>query len=757
MKGVISFIAALLFLTAGVGAQTTCSLTGIVVDSATGAPIPGATVSLANSGCATVSDHSGNFQFRSLPPGAYQLEATVVGYHSRVVDDLEIKAGVTLSITIRIAVKLHLIPGQTVRGIHERDYTGAPEIIDRQEIQSQSAGNLTEILSQVEGVQIESDGRAGSNTRIRIRGSETNQVLVLLDGHRLAPSSSGSVNLDAIPVEAVQEIQVHRGGASARFGPDALGGVINIVTRTASSIRTRSGMAGLSAGGDGMRREEMSLETPAPWASGSLRMALQNERSRGDYSFSYSVEPTGQVTKGVRANNASDSRSFFLAYSQPLGGAVGIHSTWHWYGNSSGLPGRADRQNRYASREDQRLQGHLDFTWAGDDASLDLRAGFSRQDQEYADTQSVSGTYHTHHKVDRYDFGAEYRNRLPFEFAATTGMAAEFDRMQQEDVLRPSPTGGSFFRRNLGLFAMIRRTTPLSFLSSETKSVVDLSLRQDWSRSWPETPRPATPFSPVQESSESRSLSPRLGLVLSTGTKLAMSVRADVGRSYRLPSLTSLFWSGDVRSQGNPALRPEKSLHRELGFEISWTGSVGMIRARSTFFRNDVEDLVVWVEGSQAVWKPINLGKADIRGHEDMIEWTSPGDVVSIRFANEVTQAVNQVPGHNAFGKDLIFRPRFTTSLQTRIQYGWFHASHSVRRVARRFALEGNEKWYSGYTVHDMSVGCEMPIHRYWRVKTNWQLRNGSDEQYVLVAHDPMPDRSHNFNLRITYLLEREK
>jgi outer membrane cobalamin receptor len=97
-----------------------------------------------------------------------------------------------------------------------------------------------EVVSQATGVNVREFGGLGSASTISIRGSSSDQVVVLLDGIRLNPSGGGGVDLSTIPAEHIASIEVIRGGDSAFYGDGALGGVINIKTKklTGRSITT---------------------------------------------------------------------------------------------------------------------------------------------------------------------------------------------------------------------------------------------------------------------------------------------------------------------------------------------------------------------------------------------------------------------------------------------------------------------------------------------------------------------------------------
>lgn len=111
--------------------------------------------------------------------------------------------------------------------------SGNISVISEQQIKDSNARSVPEVLQQVEGVYVY-DNSTTKTSSVDVRGfgdSATRNVLVLIDGRRLNQSDSGAADLVQIPVDAIERIEVIRGGASVLYGDNAVGGVINIITK----------------------------------------------------------------------------------------------------------------------------------------------------------------------------------------------------------------------------------------------------------------------------------------------------------------------------------------------------------------------------------------------------------------------------------------------------------------------------------------------------------------------------------------------
>jgi iron complex outermembrane receptor protein len=123
--------------------------------------------------------------------------------------------------------------------------TRSTEVIGRDELARRAGHDLADILTSSLGVDVVR--RSPAQADLSIRGSSFNQIVVLVDGIRVSDVQSGHYNLDlAVPTASIERIEILRGGASTLYGADAIGGVVNIVTRRggSSAIAAHAGTFG---------------------------------------------------------------------------------------------------------------------------------------------------------------------------------------------------------------------------------------------------------------------------------------------------------------------------------------------------------------------------------------------------------------------------------------------------------------------------------------------------------------------------------
>ncbi len=114
-------------------------------------------------------------------------------------------------------------------------------VITRDDIELAQAPDLLELLRQQAGVDVVRTGGPGGQTSLFMRGSNSNHVLVLIDGVRVAAAGTGGFAWELIDIALVERIEIVRGPRAARWGSDAIGGVIQIFTRQPEGVRVRAG------------------------------------------------------------------------------------------------------------------------------------------------------------------------------------------------------------------------------------------------------------------------------------------------------------------------------------------------------------------------------------------------------------------------------------------------------------------------------------------------------------------------------------
>jgi iron complex outermembrane recepter protein len=283
-------------------------LTGLITDAATGAPLPGASVYLADDKTGTTADATGKYQLTNIPGGHHILEISHTGY-TTLVEHIELATDMEKNFALSPAVIEN--QGVIVTGV-----TGATSIrqapvpvtsIRKSALLQTASSNIIDALSHVPGVSQLSTGPAISKPFIR--GLGYNRVVTVNDGVRQEGQQWGDEHGVEIDEMSISRVEVLKGPASLIYGSDALAGVIHFITNTPvaegtvkgnilSNFQSNNGLVGLNGNIAGNK-------------NGFNWNAYGTYKSAGDYKNRFD----GKVLNS-RFNEAN------------FGGYVGLNKSW---------------------------------------------------------------------------------------------------------------------------------------------------------------------------------------------------------------------------------------------------------------------------------------------------------------------------------------------------------------------------------------------------------------------------------------------
>lgn len=208
----------------------THSISGKVTDE-TGEPFPYATVTIDTLQIAASTDEEGRYLLTNIPPGIFQVTVQSFGFKKQT-QTIEIKNKSVFNIDFRQYVEVITLDGVTLTSESEtttiENSAQAVSVIETTEAR-QKTGDLGEVLSQSEGVSVRRAGGLGSGMRFSLNGLTDDQIRFFVDDIPLefSPYSLGLAN---IPVNLINRLEVYKGVLPVKFGADALGGGVNVVT-----------------------------------------------------------------------------------------------------------------------------------------------------------------------------------------------------------------------------------------------------------------------------------------------------------------------------------------------------------------------------------------------------------------------------------------------------------------------------------------------------------------------------------------------
>ena len=427
------------------------------------------------------------------------------------------------------------------------------------------ARSLPGLLGWATGVDVLS--RSPAQHDLSIRGAGFEQVLVLVNGIRMSDPQTGHFDLNlGVPMDQVERLEILRGSASALYGADAMGGVVNIVTHSSP----RPWEARLEGGSWGTAR---LAATGGVGEEGQGLLRVAGEVSRSD---------------GHRPGTDYEAALLHLTGSHPVAGG----SLSGDMGFSRRDFGARDFYAPYPSFERTRsVDGSLRWRRAGQSGtSLEAGLSFRSHDDEFILLRDDPSFYRNQHTSSQG--GLDLLGRIPVTEDVSVAAGAElFGHLLRSNSLgnREEARGALFSELALG------RGRP---------GLVSLGLRGDWHEGFGMVVSPSV--------SASRLLT------------RALRIRASAGGSFRAPTWTERYYRDPV-NVGRADLSPERAWSGEVGVDL-FPGQDAQLAV--TAFGRRATDLIDWARsrtaGEEEPWETRNVAEATFLGLEGDLAFTDP-------------------------------------------------------------------------------------------------------------------------------------
>lgn len=430
-------------------------------------------------------------------------------------------------------------------------------LIGPEEIAGAGPGGLTALLQRQPGIEIVTNGGPGSASGVFMRGANSAQTLVLVDGLRLGSSTSGTTPLEAIPLDQIDHIEILRGPASSLYGADAIGGVIQIFTRRGGDALAANGGAAYGT----YNTSSVYGGVSGSGGEGAWRYALQAGHRQSDgfnaifnpANFSYNPD-----RDGYRDDNVSGSLSFRFAPEQEIS-VQAFRSRLDAQFDSS--PEFDDRTITTVESYSIASRNRLTASWTSE-----LSASETRDDSD-SETGFGSSRFNTRQRL------YSWQNDLMPGYGRLTILAER--REEQVD----SDTAFDVTSRNTNSVAGIYRLR-------DGPQSAQASLRRD----------------------DSSQFGARTTGTIAYGYEFSANLRATAsyGTAFKTPTFNDLYYPGF----SNPGLQPETARNTELALRYSSDAlSVGLVA-----YRNRVRDLIVFECDADFNCAPQNVANATLEG-----------------------------------------------------------------------------------------------------------------------------------------------
>ena len=573
----------------------------------------------------------------------------------------------------------------------QRDPTGLVTVID-------VAGRTTEattvgaLVGEAPGITVQQSGGLGQSESLTLRGAASTGVLVLLDGIPIN-GVGGIADLSLVPLASVDRAEVLRGGAGARYGAGALGGVVNLVSRSSA---VPSVTADVTGGSFGTVYGSSSAAGPALGGSGLVEVHAGH--SDGDFTYTYDPlagSPASHPQTLTRENNQATWAGGLAKGAWSVEGwqlATLAQVTWL----SRGLAGTVDAPTPDAHQDVYRLLvgTRLSRGFAsGADTTLrlDVRGDWS----------SLRGGLFGTGQDDRW-----WQATLSWDGSLSLGA------------------------HRLSASASVGLSLANAATAQPRWAVTSASVQDEWRLAGGAVA--VVPSLRLDQAGPFVGLSPKLGALWSLPAGFAL--QANVGQSFRIPSFLELYIPTGTQL-ANPDLKPETATFVDGGASVS--GAVGSLRVAG--FAAQYRDLIVYEYQPPLAARPYNLGTSnawgmEVEGRLQPAPWLEASGSYALLF----TEDIRDIPAY--FGKEVPYRPRHRGTVRLAVGPDWLRFHATVRGQSSMWVNRTNTIALAGRVMLDAGVDVQL-LRRPTVTLSLWGTNLTGVEARDLDAY-PLPGRA---------------
>ena len=458
------------------------------------------------------------------------------------------------------------------------------QLITAAQIKDSGARDVGELLEREGGLTV--TRVAGRGTSIEIQGLSSDQVLILVDGRRVVGRINGAIDLTRLKAANIQRIEIVKGPSSALYGSDALGGVVNIITKSGGSGST------VTARADSGKNFE-----------GFAGLAYEREHASGNLSGGGTITSGFDLDENTPSTDGIDGKTRFasLSHTQRFSPQSSLRASLDYsLDDTSRVDAGSATFDVIKRIEEVRVGLAPEFTLS-ENTQLLLDGYYTRYYDQYLQDQRNADANDRYEKtVDQlYAAGAQLNHRLG-RHRLSVGLEGQFESLSADRLA----TEGERDRQSVFL------QDELSLLGEDRLTLLP-GLRYD------------------RDSQFGDALSPKLAARYDVTPDLIL--RAGAGQGYRAPDFKQLLLRFDnpavgYRVEGNPDLKPERSTGFNLG--ATWTAP-GDLSLSANAYHNRVSKLIdiVQVSGGRpsqnnpAVFSYVNIERARLTGSDVQAEW----------------------------------------------------------------------------------------------------------------------------------------
>ena len=611
------------------------------------------------------------------------------------------------------------------------------QVLDEAFLRLLNGSSLPDALQLSDAVFIKDYGFNSGTKTISLNATQSEHTLILLNGVRLNSRQNAQVDISLYNLDNIERIEISKGGSSALYGSEAIGGVINIITKNDISFKPVGFDLKAGIGSYGQRKFYGSFSHSFNMSfldNINYKLSYSDERAKNNFEYNFKNGIVSVLKERENSDFNTQVLNFdlsfmdkeksnykiFLNYSHFERGVPGVD-----LGYSTGTARQIDYNFLSGFSYDRKI-----------DENLFLKSDFSYsyQLEKYYDpsTFNLAAGINSFYKLS--DFSTvNVLSYIPNEkFNIQGGSELSFNYIESNETEEGDLTQGAVFALSKIEADLLRGA----------KVTLYPSIRYDY-------------FSNI---SEKNVITGKLGINIKPISKTEFNLKSSIGNNFSAPTFNELYW----KDLGNKDLRPEKSVSFDAGLYYKFN-AIGINEFEASYFNIITTDRIIWTPVSGTIWKPVNVGKVksegidlSLRSDFSFSKRFNAGTSVNYTYSNALKKN-SDFENDPTYNKQLIYLPKemvkasimmnylTTSKLLNYVSFNLFYSFST-----KRYTNFENTQFAPRYDFIDGNIGFGFRIDKV-KIGTKFIVNNILNENYSVIPGYPMPLRNYKFEISFKY------
>jgi len=590
------------------------------------------------------------------------------------------------------------------------------QTITNEQIQNKNGESLASVLQLATGVFIKSYGGNASLSTISLNGLGSEHTLVLLNGFKLNSSQNAQIDLSSVSKDNIERIEVMNNGSSSLYGSEAIGGVVNIITKSYLTDFKKDITIFVNGqiGSYNQRKLQMSLSKQLSNLNLDFNFSKEEAKNNYEYYYNNGIE---YILK-ERLNSEYNISNFNLN----LNYKINKNSDINFYSDNSisdrNIPGlETGSTPSNTNQTDNNWNSVVSFqSIVSNNTVIKSQLNYQNNLQNYTNRTFINSYYKNIYFANSSQ--VDYTKNI---FDIITGYEISYATLKSNEV-----------------DDNIKRFQTSLFLVSE----VNISRRIKLF--------PSVRFDNISDIDRSI-VSGKLGINIKPFEKQNLNFKASSGNNFASPTFNELYW----RDLGNRFLNPETSVNLDAGliygFNLFSNNTIEI-----TYTNINANDKIIWSPNSRGIWTPGNIGKSfseifslDLNMVKEISYKLNMNLDIKCSYTNSVKKS-SDYGGDPTYDKQIFYIPNQLIKINYNINYSGTGMNLFYSYTGKRFTDFENKNYLRAVNLIEGNIYQNFTFDKI-TTQLKLEVNNILNKNYQIISGYPMELRNFKLSLSLQY------